>query len=433
MVTDETPGSETAGSTSIKDWQIFLPDRGAWFFVYLMGAFLFARPLLLLWDGGTCRHFLNGLYILAHHQLPQTDYTWAIDPSLPCVTRCWLGDLISGVFFQAAQLNGLVFISSLAIVAGLTWTYQVGRAKGLGLFSGLLGFVIVMACESMHWSARCHLYGYLPMIALYYYVFVVTRRTWKTVVMVAIVMALWANLHGSFTIGMLVLGASFAGHLVDLFRWRGNSARQPELISKLKYDLIMLVTAVAATCINPRGIEFYTTVFNYLSNPLILHKTDEWKAFDIFGGMGSIAFLVLIAVMIWLSIYARKLPDTGELLLSIALIVAGFDAMRLIPYFAVISIAVVGPAWQALKARRAAEIESGSSSSMPAWMAKMLDMEAKAEPDEKSNLKITALAILAPVLMGAVFLTQPFCHVSDFDPERMPVKGVDYLDEHHVE
>ena len=54
-------------------WQVFLPDRGAWFFVYVVFGMLFMRPELLLWDGGSCRHIINGIMIDTTHKIPYSD------------------------------------------------------------------------------------------------------------------------------------------------------------------------------------------------------------------------------------------------------------------------------------------------------------------------------------------------------------------------
>jgi hypothetical protein len=152
-------------------WQIFLPDRGAWFFIYLLFGMFFLRPQMLLWDGGTCRHVINGVMMLTDHKIPSTNYASAIFPNSECVTRSWLGDLISGFFYQTAELTGVVFICSFVIALGLTWTYQMGRARGFGLGSGMGMLSIVMATVGMHWCARSHVYSYLPFLVMYYVLF----------------------------------------------------------------------------------------------------------------------------------------------------------------------------------------------------------------------------------------------------------------------
>ncbi len=59
-------------------FSIFSPQSGGWFFVYLLGGMLFMRSDMFLWDGGTCRHIINGEYYLAHHSMPANNYTSAI-------------------------------------------------------------------------------------------------------------------------------------------------------------------------------------------------------------------------------------------------------------------------------------------------------------------------------------------------------------------
>ncbi|MBI4534188.1 MAG: hypothetical protein HY711_09625, partial [Candidatus Melainabacteria bacterium] len=138
------------GMSAVK---LFLPALGGWFFLYLLALFLFVRPLLLLGDGGSCRHFLNGVYFFEHWHIPTTNYMSSLSPNAPAVTRCLIGDLVSGGAYLLWHLNGVVLLAALALALALTWSYQFARARGLGVLSGLLLLVVATMASSMHWSA----------------------------------------------------------------------------------------------------------------------------------------------------------------------------------------------------------------------------------------------------------------------------------------
>ncbi|MGH9548388.1 MAG: hypothetical protein ACRD3W_03395, partial [Terriglobales bacterium] len=206
-----TAASQNSHQFKDSFWYVFLPNVGGWFFVYLMLGFLFLRPELLLWDGGSCRLFLNGLYSLQHFALPIDNYTSTIYPDIDCQSRSWLGDVVMGLFFQAGQLNGIVLACALAIALSLTWSYQLARKKGLGAMSGLLMLVIVMAAAGVHWSTRCHVFSYLPMLVVYYFCFVSKAGKLLRIAGTTVTLALAANIHGSFTISLFVVAAKLIG------------------------------------------------------------------------------------------------------------------------------------------------------------------------------------------------------------------------------
>ncbi len=236
--------------------------------------------------------------MLETHQIPVKNYASSVYPEVDSVTRSWFADLISGAFYHLAGLNGVVFICSFVIVLGLTWSYQMGRARGLGLGSGLIMLSLVMATVGMHWSARSHIYSYLPFLAAYYFVFFKSKTTWRTAIGLALTILLWANLHGSFMIGLAMIALKAIFDAITLIRNKGNagSSNKGLAAKQFKWDLITSLLAVLASCLNPRFIAFYSHVAGYLTNPEILHKTDEWRAFDLFAGVGSFAFLILLAV-----------------------------------------------------------------------------------------------------------------------------------------
>jgi hypothetical protein len=410
-----------------KWWQIFLPDLGAWFFLYLLFGMLFLRPELLLWDGGSCRHILNGVLIRQNLAIPATNYTSALFANTECVTRSWLSDLISGSFYEMAHLAGVVFICSLVIVLGLTWSYQMGRARGLGMASGLVMLAIVMATVGMHWSARSHVYSYLPFLALYYLIFMYTGSPWRRAFFAGLVLIVWANLHGSFLIGigMILVKMVCQGAQTLLKRQPPSHQHHRRGNHDLRGDALALAFALSGSCINPRSLSFYSHVGSYLTNPVVLQKTDEWRAFDLTAGVGAWAFLVLLGVTAWLMLKTKTVPSLEELVLLILLAVAGFASMRLIPYCALIVMPIVGPAWRVIRQRELGEEVSGAKNDH--LLFKLARLERRAEDHEKSSLKIAILSLVVALIMGSVIMSVPSFQPKDFDEERLPVGAVNYM------
>lgn len=417
---------ESGKNTSL--FSIFAPQSGGWFFVYLLGGMLFLRPDMFLWDGGTCRHIINGEYYLAHHSMPANNYTSAIFNSDPCLTRCWLGDVMSGMVFSQFAMTGIVLLFSIVGALGLMWSYQMARARGMGLLSGLLLVLLVMPAVGMHWSARCHVYTYLPFLILYYLLFISDHKLIVRAVATAAVMCLWANLHGSYTVGIVMLGVSVLSAAMQIFLGKQMplAAAHPDANSQRKMldYFALLGVGVAATLANPRGLSFYNTVLNYIANPVVLSKTDEWRSLDLTAGVGVWFFLLLGAVTIIALLKTKgglKLPETAVMCVFFA---ASILSMRMVPYCSLMVIPFLGPYWALVKPKL---LESESKKPIEKALTKLAKLEARIEGDEPKGWKLAATYTVITIAMSIAFLSMDMFKVKDFDQTRIPVKLVECL------
>lgn len=416
-------------------FSIFAPQSGGWFFVYLLGGMLFMRPDMFLWDGGTCRHIINGEYFLAHNSLPTNNYTSAIFNSEPCLTRCWLGDIISGTIFSHFGITGIVLIFSIVGALGLMWSYQIARARGMGLLAGLLLVLLVMPAVGMHWSARCHVYTYLPFLILYYIVFVSEHKTIYRAVAAALVMCFWANLHGSYTVGFVMLaGAVLASAVQTLLNGRLPLIPAPltnpvdgdknDSWAMTKTLSLIACAGAAATLLNPRGVSFYQTVINYISNPVVLSKTDEWRALDLTAGVGVWFFLILAAIAIVAIFKTRGGLSFKETAVMGVFFAVSFISMRFIPYCTLMVIPFLGPYWALLKPKL---LESDSQKPIEKLLAKLAKVETRIEGDEPRGPRLAMVYTLITMAMSIAFISLDMFKVKDFDPTRIPVKLVESL------
>jgi hypothetical protein len=433
------PGSGIAsafsGANCSSLFSIFAPQSGGWFFVYLLGGMLFMRPEMFLWDGGTCRHIINGEYWLANHAMPTTNYTSAIFNSSPCLTRCWLGDIVSGTIFSHFGMTGIVLIFSIVGALALMWSYQMARARGMGLLSGLLLVLLIMPAVGMHWSARCHVYTYLPFLILYYLLFISTHPIAVRALATALVMCLWANLHGSYTVGFIMLTFSALSLslqsllramgwklplLTSIVRAEGSAGR----LQPVSNFAILMASGCAATVLNPRGMSFYNTVLTYISNPVVLGKTDEWRSFDLTAGVGSWFFLLLCAITIIALGKSKGELSFHETVVMCILFLASFVSMRFVPYCALMVIPFLGPYWQNLKPEL---LVSESKNSVEKWLAQLAKLEARIEGDEPKGWKLALIYTAIIISMSFAFLSMDMFKVKDMDPARLPIKLVECL------
>lgn len=397
--------------------------------------------MLLLWDGGTCRHLETGIEFITHWHVPDTNYVSALFPKVPCLTHSFFGDIAYALFYQLGQLNGVVLLASTAIVLGLTWTYQLARARGLGPVVGPVLLVLALAACSMHWSARCHIFSYLCFLILFYLQFMCGQSERKKLALTALVLFFWVNLHGSFLIGLFVLG-------IKLFAdWLEACWGVRESALKLKWDLLTIAASALAICLNLRGPGFYTYVTGYLAHPMILLKSNEWRSLDFSLGFQTWSALFVYVVLVALWVVPGFRPRLWEFLLVTALFLAGLHTMRLIPYMVIAALLATGPAWLFVKVKVLSSLRDGESANTGAksefvgessggWLkqllVRILQMEARVAVQERSSKLGPPVYLAAFAAMAAFFLFTPSLKIADFNAERLPVKAVDYLAEHQL-
>ena len=159
----------------------------------------------LLWDGDTLWHLAAGGWMLDHHQIAQTDPFSYTVRGKPWTNLEWLSEIVMTPVWRAGGWSGLVLMFGLAIGA-LTWILGSELARRLKPLSWACALVLALACTTQSWLARPHLLV-LPILALWTVQMMHAReRDRAPALWLLPVMTLWANLHGSFLFGLLLIG-----------------------------------------------------------------------------------------------------------------------------------------------------------------------------------------------------------------------------------
>lgn len=409
--------SNTANSNKISP---YWPAQGGPILIILLLLFLFSRPLLLLGDGGTCRHYLTGLYIIEHASIPTTTYSSAVEPSSAWVTHELLCDLIFGIPFPWLGLNWVVLSSAIAIAVSLCWSYQMARARGIGLLAAFTALVLALEACTVHWSARPHVFTYLLFIASYYESFIAERSLRVRIISLSTIMFLWGNLHGSFPLGLLMIGFRAASDFMEKRVFNAATS----LLWKANESIIILACAIVAACLNIRGAGFLQYVLGYLSSNKIQAHSDEWRSIDFMFAAPVFSFLGLFTLLILGWVYAKTKPKLGEFGYMIFLFCSSLYAMRLIPYFALAALPAM--------ATQMGEIFRKEELCKLPFLGKLLKSDKSASEAELvlQKQRWTVCGISSAIAL--VYLLSPAFRVADFDAARLPVKAVDYLKQHNI-
>ena len=255
-----------------------ISKTAGWISVLLVAAFTFLsfRPL---WHTDIWGHLAYGREIWQSG----LQVLWGNEPLMPLaqgvpfVDTAWLSQLIGYASYQAFGVTALQFLyaASLTLCMGLlAWRFNHRTHDGLVTVLGLAAFVGVawqqIFINSPSFSnpaamIRPQLAGWLCFIAVF--VCLTSRRWWKGYwVLIPAIFALWANLHGSFLMGLTLLGCFTLGRAIDI----QSRAHRIGAIFKDPWTgryFLLLELSAAAVLLNPYGLQIYSAVLKNFEQP----------------------------------------------------------------------------------------------------------------------------------------------------------------------
>jgi hypothetical protein len=230
----------------------------------------------------------------------------------PWIDHEWLAEVVMALFYNAMGVVGLKlmkFLCAGAIVlllaAGVAETGAAPAVQFATLLAAALGLEIQI-------QFRPQLFDYVFLCGLLA-LFARARSRGRAPLWLAVpMMMLWANLHGGFFIGIVVLGvyASVTG-LQDLWEGRGLSRG-------LRLGLLTLA-CVFVTLINPYGVGEWRIVSHTLRNPYTMGAGAEFQSFFhvLIGsyrhGSPIFPFILALAVMTALPVSFALAPRCDDL------------------------------------------------------------------------------------------------------------------------
>jgi hypothetical protein len=230
-------------------------------------AALFAPPFLN--DADTWWHVATGRWILGHGAVPQADPFSHTMSGAPWVAHEWLSELLMALAWLAAGWSGVVMLfgAAVALAVGLlAWRLR----RQLSPLPAFLVLLLAAACVAPGFLARPHV---LVLAVLLPWVLGLIeaaeqggRPPWRLLPL----MALWANLHASFILGLA---------LVPPFAWEALPATPLRRAATARRWALFLLAAVGMALLTPQG--WHGLVFPFqLTGMQHLLDIGEWRPPD---------------------------------------------------------------------------------------------------------------------------------------------------------
>jgi hypothetical protein len=298
-------------------------DLTALIFAVAVFAFsLFVLNQHFLFDPDTYWHVETGRWIWMNHAVPRSDIFSHTAHGHAWTNMEWLSQVILFLFYAALGFHGLVIVSSLAITVTFGLLYWL-LAHRLRATVALGGAVVAMFFASLHFSARPHLLSYPIIVAWIAGLVRACDEKRAPSYWLLPLMTLWSNMHGAFTLGLLLAGGfGFEATVMAAAAERWHVARQ---------WIVFWFCALGAGCITPYGYQYVMETYNVLNLGLVLEQNSEWQPMN--AESQPVHEAILLVLLILALSYGAKLAFP-RVLLVVGMLHLGLRHVRGLPMIA---------------------------------------------------------------------------------------------------
>jgi hypothetical protein len=269
-----------------------------------------------LGDNSFLWHLRTGGLIL-DHGIPHTDPYSFTAAGTRWIAQSWLVELMYGALDRAFGAFAIRIAVGLAGACIAVFLYRIAFDTTRDRVRALALLFPAIACSFTVESERPLMFGLVLLAVLVFTVEVPQSFLGRHPrVVIPIVMWLWVNVHGTFSLGFLYLAVYLVGHWLD---------GSPPLRGRERE--LLIGTAIAAVVIfaNPYGPSLVFFPIALMGRSKVLSNVSEWQAVNLHTVTGVLYATWLFVTVVALS---RRRPRRSELLVSIVFLILGWSAVR---------------------------------------------------------------------------------------------------------
>jgi hypothetical protein len=361
---------------------------------------------LLNADGDMLRHLRHGAWILEHRAFITADpfsYTRGGDPF---VSFEYGSQVVYALAHRLGGLPGVAVLASLLIAGSYALLTRFLLARGVDAFLTYLVSIAAAILGAVHWTARPHLFSLFGVMLLLHWLEPGERgpRLWW----LAPIFVVWANLHGGFVFGLVLLGIYLAGCVLEW--WLGSD--RTLWAGRVKYYAAALGIAGLATLVNPNSYQLHLHIVRFFGEPFLRDNTHEFFSPDFHTAGGKMLLAALLGIITLLAVVPGR-PNGPRLLLLLANVAFTLQSRRNIPLLAATVFPALAIHYDAAWRR------------LPDWrgVRAVFDRDALRGTNALFIAAITIFLVALALLRGSVLGYQLI--PARLDPQLFPVAAVE--------
>ena len=259
-----------------------------------------------------------GNEILATGAVPRMD-TWTFTVAgTPWLDQQWLAQVVLALGHRVGGWELLAVLRAALVAASVGVLVAVAMERGASPRTASILALVAFALAAPALALRPQLFGILLFAVLLWLVAARARHP-RAYLLAPVVVALWANVHGSFVLGPALLGYAWLSDVV---------ARRPARLT-----LWVLVAGTAATLLNPFLAGAWLYAAGIGANPAIAGQVTEWQRTSPLE-MPGILFYPSVIMTVALMVRRRDRLAVPDWILAAAMAFMGAWAVRGVAWWA---------------------------------------------------------------------------------------------------
>lgn len=301
-----------------------------------LGASIFVFDSRSISDPDIWWHLRNAEVFVQTHSVVHQDFYSFTAAGSRWINEAWLGELPYYFAWQWCGIRGIYLVMLAEVELILMGVFGLAYLKSGNVKAAFCASWLAAWLATVSFGPRTLLAGWICLVAeLFLLQQFKQGKDWSWLLPPLFV--LWANLHGSWLIGMVLFAIFCASGLLEgvwgrlqATRWRPAQIRKLALVGGL---------SVAGLFLNPYTYHLVFYPFNFaFQQKLNVNHVDEWMSLDFHTVRGKILFLML-AVTIVLALVRKRRWTIDEL----AFTIVGFYAAMTYSRFLFLAAIVLTP------------------------------------------------------------------------------------------
>jgi hypothetical protein len=382
-----------------------LPSPEVLVFCLVFLAALTFMPSMMNGDGDLGRHIAIGEYILESGSIPTSDIFSHTMEGQPLVPHEWLSQTLFALSHRMAGLNGVAWLTALVLAA--VYAILTAGLRKIGV-SALISLAAGLTAALVGWLqtlTRPYIFT-----LLFFTVFLVILemyrrdRRWRLLLLLPLIMIVWANMHGAFISGLVLVGLYALGAALE---------KKPRDVLVF---LGLLLSLWMVSWLNPIGRPLAAHSFGYLQEQFLVTVTLEYQSPD-FHSVSTWPFLLISLAALAFGWRSKRRMAWTSLVLLVSWTALSLYSARNIPLYGQVAIFLL--AWEASQW----VAETWPSVNVFLW-------RTDGASQRSWGWMWAGLWILLLVGLQAVgFELDAWRMGNSFDPQVLPVEAVDFLEE----
>ncbi len=224
-------------------------------------------------DTDTWWHLRSGQYIVENHTIPTADPFSHTKAGQLWIDHGWLAQIFWYGLYAVGGWAALALTLAVLVTVAFWFMWQQIEANVfVGAFSMVLGAIV----SSVVWAARPQMITFLLTAVVAYLLHRFKRHHGRLLPWLPLVMLLWANIHGGFAIGFMLMLAYVMGEVVN-----NITAHKDDPVvgwSRLRHLLVVMVISLAVVVVNPHTWRMWLYPFQTVGISALRDFIQEWQS-----------------------------------------------------------------------------------------------------------------------------------------------------------